>query len=347
MKVLTVLLMLCLTIFPVAAQQVTVFQAAAWSQDGKLLLTIGPNRHLRLHDGTTGEVIKSVTVPGSATTYESLGPDSGTEVENVLWGVEVSGGLAVSADYDDNFHWWSVPTLEQLGTSRSNYGIVGFNLGGDVVAYTGTSSRYLDSEISWSRLGPEEIEGALLPDLPPPDSNYSYGVPGVSPDGHWVMANTDEGVRLWNLSGPEVTSVLLTQSVVAQERSLGRERYYCLSDGEVLGYRYDAPQSEPLRLNAGPANHLFVTSDETRLFLQGVTGLKVYDLKSGDLIQTWERENEPLLHLSPDGSRGFTVTENWLECWDIPSQTRLYRLAIAPDSDRAAERDARCTGSFG
>lgn len=335
MKVLTVLLMLCLTAFPVAAQQVTVFQAAAWSQDGKALLTIGPNRQLRLHDGNTGEVVKSVTVPGSATTYESLGPDSGTEVENVLWGVAVSGRLAVSADYDDNFHWWSVPTLEQLDTSRSNYGIVGFNLGGDVVAYTATSSRYLDSEIAWSRLGPEGIAGALLPDLPPPDSNYSYGVPDVSPNGHWVMANTDEGVRLWNLSGPEVTSVLLTESDVAQERSLGLERYYCLNDGEVSGYRYDAPLTEALRLNAGPANHLFVTSDETRLLLQGDTGLKVYDLTSGGVIQTWERENEPRLHLSPDGSRGFTVTESWLECWDIPSQARLYRLLLAPSSELA------------
>lgn len=327
MKAFRILLLLCLLTTPAVADSGPIYQAA-WSEDGKLLLTIGPKRQLRLHDGTTGQVLKTTTVPGNPTTYISFSPDSGREAENSLNGLRVSGTRAVTSDLDYALHWWSVPELEPLASSSSTYGIVGIDMGGDLTAYTCTSSRYLDSEISWKRLTPEGVQGSLLPDLPAPYSNNSYGAPDVSPDGQWVLANTDDGVRLWDLRSSEVSSVLLVQPTPSQERSLARERFYCLIEDEIVGYSYEDPQAEPTRIRCGKANRLFVTSDETRLFVQNEDALVTYDLSSGAVVKTWNRKGKPLLTLSPDGSRGFGVTEKSLEAWDIATQTLLYRLKV-------------------
>ena len=300
--------------------------AAAWSADGKHLVTIGSKRRLRVHQGDTGKIVKAITVPGEATTLISFSPDSGSQEENRLTQLCLSGDRVVTVGLDHNLHWWSLPGLQPLAQSSATYGVVGLSMGGEITAYTATSSRYLDAEISWVRLSKGKQEGSMLPNLPPPDSSSSFGGPTVSPDGCWVMAMTAGEPTLWDMTNEEITTSVLDAKAHLGPWALGSQRFYTSRADGVRGYLYENPTAESLYIGCKDPRALMVTSDESRLVVQTRSGLSIYDLSSGTKLLGWGRPDQPPLTVSGDAKFGFVLTEKTLEVWEISTQRCLYRL---------------------
>lgn len=300
--------------------------SAVFSGDGRYLVTTGGERRLRLHDGTTGKVIRAVRAPGSATTWFSFSPDSGWEEPNPLSGLLISGNTVICGSGDDQLFWWKLPSLEFIAQGSSTYsqaGIAAADNGKKVICVS-TSTRYLDSSIQLLELVDGKVEDRGLPDLPPPDSSSSYGAPMLSPDGRWAAAWTGEGYQLWNLSSDYAESVPLD---AVTGLLLGNSHIYYIGQNGVTVRAYDSLETVIREIPCGRVIWSRLSDDEARLVIRTDGGLEVWDLTKEAPPYKWATEAERL-SVSSDGRRVLVWDEKYVTAFSIDTQKTLFKLPL-------------------
>lgn len=325
LSLLTLLLLSQVTSAPAQSREVL---AAAWSENSRYLVTLGPERIVRVHDGTTGEVLKTTRAPGDATTYYSFSPDSGWEEPNHLFNLRVSGETAVCGSTDEQIFWWSLPDLKPLAATTSSYSLTALALGqqGRTALCVSTSTRYLDSSFQLFRLGDKGFEGYELPDLPPPDSSSSYQSPQLSPDGRWACAWTGEKFQFWEL-GPETAQSLEMEDISSP--LLGNTYLYDSKDNIITIRSYQSPALVLKQLSCGQVRSSWVNTEETRLVNLTTDGLELWELNSLDNGPTrkWAQTAKRIT-VSPDGRKVILWHEKHLTVGDLDNLKTLYDLPL-------------------
>ncbi|ODT75424.1 hypothetical protein ABS71_04465 [bacterium SCN 62-11] len=299
--------------------------SAAWCAGGKYLLTTTAGRRLRLHGATTGKVRKSSVVPGKATVYVSFGPDSGTDEDNNLY-VRGDGEGAITCGVDRMIHWWKLPQLTCTLEKDINYNLVGMSLvdHGRLMAYTSTSSRYLDSEMGLLRWDGKDLKYGSFSELPPPDGSSSYSAPQLSPDGLWAMAFTGQDVQLWDLSKPEAGGRHV-KDVLATGMALTNQHFYTEVKEGVSVRSYAQPEQSLHTFPCRYVRAIGVDSLEQRLVVLTWDELSCWDLRQPEKKpRVWKHKSESL-QLSPDGKKAILRDQKSIEVWDLEKHRRLYR----------------------
>lgn len=299
---------------------------AGFSNDNRYLVTIGGERTVRLHDGNTGKLLRTVRAPGEASTWFSFSPDSGWEEPNNLYSLSVAGDVAVCCSSDDNIFWWKLPSLELIATGSSTYGAgaMAVSANGEKAVCISTSTRYLDSSIQLLELVEGSVHGLDLPDLPPPDSSSSYGAPQLSPDGNWAVAWTGDGYQLWDISSRIPVSVSAEN---IQNPILGRFHLYDFGSSGLDVYTHGSLQSPIRTFSCRNMVWAQVSHDETRLICRTAEGLEVWDLTHEGPPVEWRVPAERLT-VSPDGRRALVWGEKTLTAFDIDTRKALFKLPL-------------------
>lgn len=299
-----------------------------WSADGRYLVTVNPSsRRLRVHDGSTGLLLKAVTAPGEKTAYISFSPDSGREEPNSLGALAVSGDCALTAGKDQILQWWRLPALDLVASAQGSYAVRGVSLGGEgqIGAYTCTSSRDLDSEMNALWLTNGAIQSRLFSELPPPDSSESFGVPQFSPDGAWAVAKASDTLQVWRME-PAGTTKISSASLDVAGMALGNTHFFTVDPQGVAMRSYQAPDIEIRRFVCPGAVEAAVDGDETRLVVRGPKVL-VWDLSGQAQPQQWAVSADALW-AAPDLSKLALRRAGLLEVWDVPSGKKVYALPL-------------------
>ena len=319
--------MLCLLLATGPAAEEAV-HSAAWCGGGKYLLTTAAGRRLRLHDANTGRIKKSLIVPGKATVYVSFGPDSGTDEDNNL-SVQGAGDFAVSCGVDRMLHWWKLPQLTCTLEKELNYNLVGISLAenGQLLAYTSTSSRYLDSEMGLLHWDGKELKYGSFSELPPPDGSGSYSAPHLSPDGRRAMAFTGQDVQLWDLTRPEMAGQHLL-GVLIEGIALTNQHFYTEVKEGVSMRSYTRPEQSLQLFPCQYVRAIGVDSRETRLVVLTWDHLYCWDLANPEKSpRVWKHQAERM-QLSPDGKKAMLRNQKAIEVWDLEKHRRLYRWKV-------------------
>jgi hypothetical protein len=300
-----------------------------WSQQGKYLVTVGPARRVRVHDGATGRVLKAVTAPGEASAYIAFSPDYGEDQPNTIDELAVSGNYALTASQDKMLQWWSLPDLAMPAAQEATYGVGGIALaaGGRVAAYNCTSSRYLDSDLCELRWDAGAAHSNSFPDLLPPSSSESFGAPRLSPDGRWAIAYVEDGMHVWKLDENGTTTRAQTPLQWSSWRlGMGDTHFFTVDDDSVSMRPYEAPDTVLRRFPCPAAVQACVDAQESRLVVLG-EALWVWDLASVAGPREWPTHPEAMW-ASPDLKRLALRRDSDLEVWDVDNQRKLYTLPM-------------------
>lgn len=308
----------------VAAEPLTISRAA-WSSDGAYLVTTGPERKIRVHDGNSGQLIKEVTAPGDLTTYVSFSPDSGTEEANSLNALAVSGQYALTGSTDGALHWWSLPDLMVAQQTTIDYQLQGLSLArdGKVAAYTDTSTRYLDSNMALLRWLEAEVSRTSFRDLPPPDSSQTFGVPRLSPNGAWAIALVSDQLRLWSLEQPEPSYLELSGGTPFV---MGDAHFYATEADTLTQYAYTATEKALQKIPLAGSKGIALDGKETRLVVLAPDAVLIWDLTRPGQSLRWSKTAESLT-LSPDGKKLGLWQEDRMDVWSLDTEKLLFSLA--------------------
>jgi len=272
-------------------------------------------------------VLKALNVPGDPIVSVSFSPDSSHEEDNVVSQLAVSGDYALTGSTDHALHWWSLPSLKNPITAESTYGLGGLSLSaeGKVAGWTSTSSRYLDSEMSLLRWTDEGARSGSFSDLPPPDSNSSYGVPQFSPDGRWAMARTGSDVQLWNLAEADTPSQIVA-NVDFSGLALGNSHFFTPIQGGLSMRAYAKPNEEVRRFLC-PNAYAWVDAQETRLLGYTSEAIWSWEVSAPDKPRKFIKASQGA-SFSPDLRRAALWQKSRLEVWDMQSFRMLYKLSL-------------------
>ncbi|MBX3170629.1 MAG: WD40 repeat domain-containing protein [Candidatus Eremiobacteraeota bacterium] len=320
-------ILFCLLLVATAAAEEVVY-SVAWCGAGKYLISTASGRSLRLHDAATGKIRKSVKVPGQAAVYVPFGPDSGTDEENRLY-VTGGGDFAVTCGVDQMLHWWKIPQLTSPLHKEINYELVGMSMAanGKLLAYTSTSSRYLDSEMVLLRWQDKGVEFGSFSELPPPDGSSSFSSPRLSPDGHWAMAFTGADVQLWNLTRPESGSQHL-KDVSIGGTALAARHFYTQIPGGVSVRSYTNPEQSLRTFACQNPRAAGVDAREKRLVVLTWDNLYCWDLTRPEQAPRVWRHRAEFMQFSPDGGKVMLRSEKAIEVWSLQPHQLLFRWKL-------------------
>lgn len=305
------------------AKPSTRVERAGWTGDGAYLVT-SLGRNLTVLDGRDGHLVKTAPVPGDSVVYISFSPDSGHEEENWLSGLAVSGQYALTGGGDKMLYWWKIPELEVINGIETSYGLTGLSLGGQglVGGYTDSSTRYLDSDMRVVRLQGEEVTSNMLPDLVPPYSSETFGVPQISPGGEWAVGRVDDKTRLWHLSPQDITSEEIPE-VTVEEIELGTSYFYRSTGSVVQRYSYAAPTVVERAFAVADAIEVAVDGEEQRLVVRTADAIWLLDQTGQEAPQEWKQTCQAMT-LCPDGKKVLLWHEKRVEAWDLDTRQKLF-----------------------
>ena len=193
-----------------------------------------------------------------------------------------------------------------------------------MAAYSESSTRYLDSSVGLVRWTDSGLAETPLPDLPPPDSSSSFGVPQLSPDGKWAVGGVADEFRLWNLEKPDAPSITLV-GISPESLAMGSQHYYTLVGQEIIRRSYDTPVVEDQSYACPGGGRLAVDESERHLVGLFDDGVSIWNLDQDNTLRQWSVKAENLT-LCPDGKTIGLWKKGWFEIWNLDSQTFLFKL---------------------
>ncbi|HEX5895699.1 MAG TPA: protein kinase [Thermoleophilaceae bacterium] len=318
--------------------------ALALSPDGDTL-AVGIERGIKLVDTRTGAA-RSVTGPSAgAPTWLLFSPD---------------GGTVVSTSLDGAVTRWDADSATRSETLRGHSSAVQqpvFSPDGATlytVAHDGTA-------IAWDLAGDRGLRRQIRFTRDQAPGGYD-GHPGsFSPDGRLIaLGLNDEGIRLWDTADLTPTGQPLLETggevwalAFAPD---GRRLAAVTLQGQATLWDVESRSLVwgPFTVAPGPVMGVSISADGKILATAGPSGVDLWDLASGDLLDSVGDVGVPAgdVVFSRTGSTLALVHEHGgdVDVWDVAKRSRITRLPVDGESAYyaiALSRDGRTVAAGG
>jgi WD40 repeat protein/uncharacterized caspase-like protein len=129
----------------------------------------------------------------------------------------------------------------------------------------------------------------------------------ISPDGRFVLCNDSRGMQLWNVAAGTLVRSFPLKSDTFWDMAFSPEGAYAFSANKQVVRQWDLTTGLQVRAFAGKTKNirrLVVSPDAKRLMSLGDDSkIKLWDVRTGELLQTIERAGTASISFSPDGKR--------------------------------------------
>lgn len=279
-----------------------IINAAAYSPDGKWLVTAGSNRSVVFREAKTGEILHQLTGHNRSINSVAFSPD---------------GKLLVSGDQGGELIVWEASSQKLLSRKQAHEGAidrVAFAQGTGLVASSGTDGqvRIWDLHDNWQQ------------ELPTPD-NVTYGLCFNKTGELLFTGGTAMTLSMWQVEGSVEKLRLRGHQNSIRAVDLAPDQKMVAS-GDINGViRLYDPRSGAflLKIDAhkGPIRQLRFSPGGEVLASVGYDGkLKFWDKVFGDQLEAFTASDRPLWDFcfSPDGEQLVTVGEDGhARVWDV------------------------------
>ncbi|HLJ97940.1 MAG TPA: serine/threonine-protein kinase, partial [Gemmataceae bacterium] len=296
---------------------------AAYTPDGRLLATTGPDNTILLLDRATWQVAR--VLRGHQRPVEKLA-------------LSGDGRTLASVSQDGMIKLWSVESAQELRTwtARSVVDLAIDRDGRRVAAATQRTAPYGGAELILHRPGEVILwdgEGQQLLRIPGAGTNVA-----LSPDGKQIVSFSENvlvpggAVRIWDATTGELVSTLRQLHYPQARTAFSQDGRWLVAVDDKTAVLWDAATSKQLRSLTGHTsqiNHVAFSHDGRRLATADREGMiKLWNPDRGEELFTYRAHKGPVgsVALSPDGQQlASTGADGTLRIWDATQGQQVRR----------------------
>ncbi|MBX3170984.1 MAG: WD40 repeat domain-containing protein [Candidatus Eremiobacteraeota bacterium] len=316
--------LLCALLLTGLAQAQPGTHGVCWSGDGKQIAVGRAGKVIEFYDAGSGRRLGRVKAPGPAFTSRSFSPDSSYEVSDDINRLVWSGGNLISGGEDGEVRLW------QAGKVRAKAGVgyeicgVALSRDGALMAYSDSSTRYLDSSVRAYRIEAGKLQEIALEDTGEPES--TYGAVQLSPGGRYLALANATSVWINDLQDKQVTRLDFPS-----KNAFGAKPKVCLSDEELAVYAENRLELRPLKEPKKVSATLPIQdADEMSFLPQGLSvhaGQQLLTIEGGAITHKLKFSQRPDAY-SPDGTRLAVESPGRVKVYDRKTARLLLVLKL-------------------